>query len=37
MIGRTEMTRMNAIVRSNDVHTWGEGFMRAVIPNRTIT
>ena len=31
------MMRMNAIVRSNDVHTWGEGFMRAVIPDRTIT
>ena len=26
------MARMNAIVRSNDVHTWGEGFMDAVIP-----
>ena len=26
------MSRMNAIVRSNDIHTWGEGFMRAVIP-----
>jgi len=28
------MARMNAIVRSNDVHTWGEGFMNAVMHKR---
>lgn len=28
------MSRMNEIVRSNDVHTWGEGFMDAVIPKK---
>ena len=30
------MSRMNAIVRSNDVHTWGEGFMDAVSPKKHI-
>ena len=30
------MSRMNAIVRSNDVHTWGKGFMDAVIPNNQL-
>lgn len=30
------MSRMNAIVRSNDVHTWGEGFMDAVMHKKQI-